>query len=264
MIGNLEYDMIQLVEFTRKRDGKEAAMNREYRSRPQDEATEKIEWLIRKNQIKPHVKLPSERDLCELWKLNRTTLRSAIKRLIVEGKLYSKKGSGTFVAEPKIVRNLQDSQSITELLADQGRDFESKVISFRLIPCIKPLSHVLHVPVGRGIYELIRVRMLDGEPLMLERTCLSEDRFPELIEVDFEKESLYEVLKNHYGVVILGGDEKVGMTYAGKNEAEQLNLPEETALFYLDGVAWDEKEEPIEAFQSWVRADRIQLFSVLK
>ena len=256
--------MIQSVELIRKWDGKEAAMIRDYRSRPQDEATEKIEWLISKNQIKPHVKLPSERDLCELWNLNRTTLRSAIKRLIAEGKLYSKKGSGTFVAEPKIVRNLQDSQSITELLADQGRDFESKVLSFRLISCTKPLSQVLHVPIGQGIYELIRLRMLEGEPLMLERTCLSEERFLGLIQVDFEKESLYEVLKNRYGVVIFGGEEKVAMTYAGKNEAEQLNLTEGTALFYLDGVAWDEKEEPIESFQSWVRADRIQLFSILK
>jgi GntR family transcriptional regulator len=239
-------------------------MNREYHSRPRDEAMEKIEWHIRKNQVKPHAKLPSERDLCELWGLNRTTLRSAIKRLIAEGKLYNKKGSGTFVAESKIMRNLQDSQSITELLANKGKDFESKVLSFRLIPCTKQLSNTLHVSIGRGVYELIRLRMLDGEPLMLERTCLSEDRFPELIRFDFEKESLYEVLKNHYSVMILGGNEKVGMTYAGKNEADQLNLQEETALFYLDGVAWDEKKEPVESFQSWVRADRIQLFSVLK
>lgn len=239
-------------------------MNREYRSRPRDEAMEKIEWHMKKNQMKPHTKLPSERDLCELWRLNRTTLRSAIKRLISDGKLYSKKGSGTFVAEQKIVRNLQDSQSITELLANEGKAFESKVLSFRVMPCSKELSHILQIPVGQGVYELIRLRMLDGEPLMMERTCLSEARFRHLIGADFEKESLYEVLKNHYGVMILGGKEKVGVTYAGKNEAELLNLQEETALFYLDGVAWDEKEEPVESFQSWVRADRIQLFSVLK
>ena len=239
-------------------------MNQEYCSRPRDGAAERMETYLMKNRFQPHTKLPSERDLCELWGLNRTTLRSAIKRLIVEGKLYNKKGAGTFVSEPKIVRNLQDSQSITELLGNAEKKFESKVLSFRVMPCTKQLSKTLHIPIGSGVYELIRVRMLDQEPLIFERTCLAEDRFPDLIQVDFEKESLYEVLKHRYGIEIAGGKEKVGMTFAGKHEAEQLCVREETALFLLDGVAWDDNTEPVESFQSWVRADKVQLFSVLK
>lgn len=257
MIQSAEFQAFGMME-------RGIAVNREYRSRPRDEAAERIETYLMKNQFQPHTKLPSERDLCELWKLNRTTLRSAIKRLIVEGKLYNKKGAGTYVSEPKIVRNLQDSQSITELLGNAEKKFESKVLSFRVIPCTKQLSKILHIAIGRGVYELIRVRMLDQEPLMVERTCLSEDRFPGLIQADFEKKSLYEVLKHQYGVEIAGGKEKVGMTYAGKQEAEQLRVQEETALFLLDGVAWDDGAEPVESFQSWVRADKVQLFSVLK
>ena len=54
-------------------------------ARPRDEATEHIECYILEKKLPPHAKLPSERDMCSMWNFNRTTLRSAIKRLIVEG-----------------------------------------------------------------------------------------------------------------------------------------------------------------------------------
>ena len=72
--------------------------------RPQDMAMEQIQWYIQENQLKPHTQLPSERELCTMWQMNRSTLHTAIQQLIEERKLYSVKGSGTFVAPPRLVR----------------------------------------------------------------------------------------------------------------------------------------------------------------
>ena len=63
-------------------------MGENYGNRTRNEAIEKIESYIIKNKLAPHEKIPSERDLCEMWDFNRTTLRSAIQHLIIEGKLY--------------------------------------------------------------------------------------------------------------------------------------------------------------------------------
>ena len=71
--------------------------------RPQDMAMEQIQWYIQENQLKPHTQLPSERELCTMWQMNRSTLHTAIQQLIEERKLYSVKGSGTFVADRKSV-----------------------------------------------------------------------------------------------------------------------------------------------------------------
>ena len=49
-----------------------------------------------------------------MWGLNRATLRAALRRLIELGRIYSLKGSGTYVAPPKLERNLQDAKSTTE------------------------------------------------------------------------------------------------------------------------------------------------------
>ena len=238
-------------------------MKTEYRSRPLDEALEKIEGYLMKNQLQPHTKLPSEREMSAMWELNRMTLRSAIQRLVAEGKLYSKTGSGTYVAEPKLIRNLQDGRSMTELLAAAGNRMGSKVLSFRVVPCSKGIASKLQMEQGEKVVELVRVRISNKRPLMLERAYLSADRFPDLKRFDFEEASLYEVLEREYGTLVSEGQETVGITYAGAEEAEQLKVQEHTALFFIDGVAWDHEKKPIEFFQSWIRADRIQLFSVL-
>ena len=43
---------------------------------------------------------PSEKQLCELYSVSRTTVRLAIGHLVTEGLLYHIKGKGTFVRRP--------------------------------------------------------------------------------------------------------------------------------------------------------------------
>ena len=67
-----------------------------------DFATELVESYIIDNKLKPGDRLPSERDMCRMWDLNRTTLRNAIQRLVSDGMLYCRMGSGTYVSKPKL------------------------------------------------------------------------------------------------------------------------------------------------------------------
>lgn len=62
-------------------------MEQKQRVRHRDEAVELIECCLRTNDIPPHGKLPAEREMCEMWELNRTTLRAAIRRLTEMGSL---------------------------------------------------------------------------------------------------------------------------------------------------------------------------------
>ena len=95
-------------------------METSYRIRPRDQAVEMIECFILQNHLPAHARLPSERDMCDMWGISRTTLRFAIQRLICEGKLYSKVGSGTFVSAPKLLCNLQDLKSFSSFAREAG------------------------------------------------------------------------------------------------------------------------------------------------
>lgn len=231
---------------------------------PRDEAAENIEGYIALHGLAPHTKIPSERDLCVMWNLNRTTLRSAISRLIEEGKLYNKLGSGTFVAPPKVVRNLQDLKSLAVYTHEYGSVLTSNVISMNVIESNKKISQKLHIPLGRKIYELVRIRNFDNDPTNIDTSYIEFERFPNLDRFDFAKESFYNVLKSEYSIKIVGGEEKIGITYASAIEAKLLSIPVETAVFFLNGIIWDEDEIPIEYFKSIVRSDKVRFASVLK
>jgi len=62
----------------------------------------RIEEAIRQKKLPIGVKLPSERELCELFAVSRTALREALRRLSARGLIQIKKGSGMFVSELKI------------------------------------------------------------------------------------------------------------------------------------------------------------------
>ncbi|ERI93925.1 UbiC transcription regulator-associated domain protein [Clostridiales bacterium oral taxon 876 str. F0540] len=233
-------------------------------NRSRDEAIEKIEYYIIKNKLTPHAKIPSERDLCELWGFNRTTLRSAIQRLVVEGKLYQKKGSGTYVAVPKLVRNLQDLRSLSKEVSENGQNLASEVLSADIIECNKQITKKLHVPLGHKIYALTRLRFIDDEPATIETSFMDNERFKGIDLHDFSKESLYSVLESSYNIQIVKGEERVGIAYATEYESELLKIEPGQAVFYLTGIVYDAKEQPVEYFKSIIRADKIRFASILR
>ncbi|WP_372755783.1 FadR/GntR family transcriptional regulator [Labilibaculum sp.] len=62
----------------------------------------RIEEAIRQKKLLVGAKLPSERELCEMFAVSRTALREALRRLSARGLIQIKKGSGMFVSELKI------------------------------------------------------------------------------------------------------------------------------------------------------------------
>ena len=202
-------------------------MEQQKQIRPRDEAVEQIECYIRQHKLAPQGKLPAEREMCEMWDLNRTTLRSAIKRLTSEGKLYSLKGSGTYVAPPKLERRLQDVKSTTESVRGAGHLLRNLVLDVQVIEYNKYLSKKLEVPLGHKVFYLRRLRIMDGSPYAI-------------------------------------GQESVGITYATEDEARHLEVKEGDYLFYLSGVTRDAEDRLIEYCKSVVRADKVRFSTVLR
>ena len=52
---------------------------------PGMEAIEKLEDFIKVNRLKPHTRIPCDKDLCDLWGVSRSTLRQAVDELSGKG-----------------------------------------------------------------------------------------------------------------------------------------------------------------------------------
>jgi GntR family transcriptional regulator len=232
--------------------------------KPREEVVEKIEYYIDKNQLRPHDKLPSERQLCEVLGTSRTTLRSAIKRLIMEGVIYSKRGAGTFVSPQKLVRNLQDMESLSKSAVEANKVLSTNVLFADLIECNKELSKRMKLTLGSKIYCLQRLRLIDGIPSMMELAYIDYSLCKGIEQYDFSQESLYRILEEVYNVKIDHGSESLSVTYVSEQESELLDVESETPVFYITGNVYTEDEKMVEYYKSIVRADQIRFSSVLK
>jgi GntR family transcriptional regulator len=232
--------------------------------KPREEVVEKIEYFIDQNQLRPHDKLPSERQFCEVLGTSRTTLRSAINRLIIEGIIYSKRGSGTFVAPRKLVRNLQDMESLSKSAMEANKVLSTNVLYADIIECNKELSKRMKLTLGSKIYCLQRLRLIDGIPAMMELAYIDYSLCKGIEQYDFSQESLYRILEEVYFTKIDHGSESLSVTYLSEQEGELLDVEDGTPVFYITGNVFTEDEKTIEFYKSIVRADQIRFSSVLK
>lgn len=233
-------------------------MRRDFSMGSRDYATELVEGLIAERELKAHDRLPSERDMCEMWDLNRTTLRNAIRRLVANGTLYSKVGSGTYVAPKKFVRDLHDVKGFSEAAIAAGHQTEATVLSFEICEADKAVTRKLHVPLGSKTYVIRRVRSIDGAPAMIETTHLNAALFPGLEKHDFSTESLFRVMREEYGLIPVEGDEKLSVTQLDEFEAGVFDKPVGSPAFFQTGVIVDEEGTPLEYFKTVAPSERIR------
>jgi GntR family transcriptional regulator len=220
---------------------------------------EKIEEFIGRNSLNPHDRLPSERTLSELWGVNRLTLREAIEKLVNEGKLYSRHGKGTFVAEPKYLEDISCFISFTAGWQADGHAVSSRKLSLKRIKSGRTLSKSLSIPSGSEVYELKRIRSLNGSPLSIETAYLPAVICSGLEQFDFEHGSLYETLEKQYGIKPARQRQVANLAVLTKKESENLEAKEGDAAFYITGIMTDAEGTPVEYSTAVIRADRYAL-----
>ncbi len=86
--------------------------------------TQMIEYelteAIRNGDYLPGSKLPTENELCDLFKVSRTAVREAIKKMSARGIVQVKRGSGVYVSEMSIKNASETLNLFFELSSDQN------------------------------------------------------------------------------------------------------------------------------------------------
>jgi GntR family transcriptional regulator len=223
-----------------------------------------IEAYILKNKLLPHDKLPSERDFCRSGGFNRATLRSAINKLGTEGILYRRHGSGTFVAPPKLLRNLQNMESLSSMAERAQKTLGTVQLYGRILPCTKQIAQKLEIPPVSPVFILQRLRIMDAVPFILETTYVNYALCKDIEQYDFSRESLFHVLEKNYNVRVDHGLEHLNITCAGFEEAALLEIPAGQVVFFIEGVSNTSDGKHVEYFESVVRADLVRFTSTLK
>jgi GntR family transcriptional regulator len=218
--------------------------------------------LILHGEIKPNERLPSERELGEELGVSRMTVRQAIQALIREGFLYTRAGKGTFVSE---VRFEQDRllTGFSEEMLKRGLKPSSKVLEARIIPASNRLAEKLEIHPNSGVVFISRLRMANEQVVAIENAHLPHALFPNLLNHDFSRQSLYSVLRQEYGVRLLFADQIVEAALANHNELRILQLSPPAAVLRMQRITRSEQRVVVEYVESVYRGDRYKLNTTL-
>lgn len=201
-------------------------------------------------------RLPSERQIADELGASRMTARQALKSLEKRGLVETRVGRGVFVAHPLIEKESRTLHGFTEEMQRGGRKVSSVVLDAGTGAADQEVARALDIAEHTLVHRLVRVRLVDAEPLAVERTEIPVALAPGLLEkTDFSKDSLYRVLREEYGFVPTEAEETVRADLADAAAASALSLASTAPVLKFTRLTFDGAGRPLEYVRSVYRAD---------
>jgi GntR family transcriptional regulator len=216
---------------------------------------------IEAGELAPGDRLPPERELSEKLGVNRMTLRRALRVLEAQGLVLRKHGVGTYIAEPKIDRQMDAVFRFTRGMQNRGFTPGARIISLEETPVDAALARDLGVPVSSTAYSIVRLRSINQEPVLLESYRIPAQRFQGLDRHDLERRSIYEVMESEYGVSIVRARQSFEPVVASAFEADLLGVRTGAPLMLEKRISYDAENRPVEYGKDRYRGDRFRFIT---
>ena len=206
--------------------------------------------------------IPSERQLSADLGVSRLTVRAALDELAREGYLVRRRGSGTFVSEPKIAQELTMT-SFTEDMRRRGMVPGSRTLTLRTTSAGAWLGRIMHVSPAEPLVVVKRLRLADDETMAIETLHVRASLVPGLSADDLEHHSFYTLLTERYGIDIVGGRQTIEPTVTDEDESAVLGVPLHSPAFLFERTTNSRAGEIVEYVRSLYRGDRYRLVTEL-
>src|SRR5215472_14335957 len=132
---------------------------------------ENLKQAIEDGTLEPGERLDNELDLAERLGVSRPTVRQAVQRLVEQGLVVRRRGLGTVVVAPRILRSVALT-SLYDDLSSSGRHPATTVLSVSEIDADENVAGALSLAAGSKVVFIERLRLADDTPLALMQNFL--------------------------------------------------------------------------------------------
>ena len=220
---------------------------------------EELETSIRNGVYKPGDKIMTETEMAKEYGVSLITVRKAVGSLMEKGLVVRKQGKGTFVTKPKYSRNMKKLQSFTEMCEQMGVKPGARVLENRLIAADKKVADRLGIEPGSNVVYISRLRLVDGEPVQVEKSYFPL-KYAFLLEEDLNDGSMFECLKEKAGAKVASSEKMIELCRATAEEAALMDVKKGDYLLFVKSTAYDENGEPMYAGIQLINGDRFSLY----
>lgn len=211
----------------------------------------------------PGQAIPSERQLCAELDVSRPTLRAVVEELVRDGLLVKRHGQGMFVAQPKIAQDLAQTGRNRHTVSGVAGAWSSRTVDFTRVSAGARVGRRLRLAPSAPVLRVVRLRLVDGEPMSLDTLYLPEALVPGLTARDLEQHSFYELLESRYGIGVTSAVQTIEPTVTDEEEAGLLGVPAHFPALLFERVTEDGDGRVVEFAHAVYRGDRYRIVSHL-
>lgn len=220
---------------------------------------------ILKGEFVSNDQLPFEKDLIEAYSASKMTVKKALDMLVTEGLIIKRRGSGTFV------KSLSDNEMKKRLMSNQFRgttalypdkQVKSEILNFAVIEVNDQVAEKLQVEKGSFVYDLYRVRLIDGEPTVMEQMYMPINLIVGLKKANVEG-SIYEYIEEELQLKIKSSHRTIFARGASEIEAKYLNIEQGSPVAVAEQIAFLDTGEAFEYSTSVHRSDKFSIEVIL-
>ena len=200
--------------------------------------------------------LPSEAALCREVGASRGPVRQALATLRAEGLIGGGRGRPPVVRAQPVPQSFETLLSFSRWAEQSGRRPGQRTLEIARRPARGEAADALGLDEGEPVIELLRLRLLDGRPAMLERTSFAEPVGRLLFDFDTDSGSLYAYLTER-GIELAVARHVFDAVAADATDAELLGVAEGAPLLRERRHTTSAAGEPLEFSDDRYRPDLV-------
>lgn len=218
---------------------------------------------IENGALKPGMRLPPERELCQRLSISRVTLRKALTKLVDDGLLNSSHGRGWYVATGGGAATSSKDwpntlESFTETAHRMGLTATSTVLRAETAPASLDEAEELFIAPGTSLFHLERVRLLNDVPIAIDQARISAALVPNFATADFTTDSLYAKIAEA-GLDMVRAESTIEAREADGYIAKNLDLEVGKPILVMHHLVVDSQDKPLFTSTIQYSGDRYRL-----
>jgi GntR family transcriptional regulator len=140
----------------------------------------------------------------------------------------------------------------------RGGAATSRVLEQAIVMPPPGVAAELNLAPGETAVKIVRLRLVEDTPLLLETIFVPVALCPGLEDEDLATKSLYSLLEQQYGLRLKRTRQTLEATTANEYEMELFDLNFDTPMILLEGVTYSGQGRPVEYFKAIYRGDRFK------
>ncbi len=208
--------------------------------------------------------IPDENSLAAEFQCSRMTMKRALDLLVAEGLLFRKRGHGTFIVKAALNQGAinvsgHENKGFTKVMAD--KNVTTQIIHFDVHFPSKEVAAHLSIDSTTPIYDIIRLRLVDEEPYVLEKTFMPVNLIKGIDE-EVLLGSIYGYISNDLNLKVAGAHKKIRAAKSDELDQQYLGCDPTDPVLEVEQVAYLNTGRPFEYSFSHHRYDKFDFSTV--